>query len=69
MAQEEVETRGKGGWRRPYCCCTIVVVVVVVIILAAGVEGAEEGMCSGCLVFDFVFFSAAHLGQHEEKVS
>jgi hypothetical protein len=55
MAQEEVETRGKGGWQQPYCHCTIVVVVVVVVVLAAGVKAAEEGMCSGCSVFDFVF--------------
>jgi hypothetical protein len=55
MAQEEAETRGKGGWRRPYCCCAIVVVVIVVVVLVAGVEAAEEGMCSGCSVFDFVF--------------
>ncbi len=55
MAQEEGETRGKGGWRRPYCCCTIVVVVIMLVVLAAGVEAAEEGMCSGCSVFDFVF--------------
>jgi hypothetical protein len=55
MAQEEVETRGKGGWRRPYCRCRIVVVVIVVVLSAAGVEVTEEGMCSGCSVFDFVF--------------
>jgi hypothetical protein len=47
MAQEEAETRGKGGWRQPYCCCTIVVMVIVVVVLVAGVEVAEEGMCSG----------------------
>jgi hypothetical protein len=69
MAQEEAETSSKGGWRQPYCRCTIVVVVIVVVVLVAGVEAAEEGMCSGCSVFDFVFFSAAHLGQHEEKAS
>ncbi len=49
----------QGGWRRPYCRCKIVVIVIVVIILAAGVEAAEEEMCSGCSVFDFVF-SALH---------
>jgi hypothetical protein len=59
MAQEEAETRGKGRWRWPYCCCTIVVVVIVVVVLAVGVEAAEEGMCSGCSVFD-LFFSALH---------
>jgi hypothetical protein len=32
-----------------------VVVVNVVVVLAAGVEAAEEGMCSGCEVFDFIF--------------
>ena len=55
MAQEEAEARGKGGWRRPYCRCTIVVVVIVVIVSVVGVEAAEEGMCSGCAVLDFVF--------------
>jgi hypothetical protein len=55
MAQEEAETRGKGGWRWHYCRCKIVVIVIVVVVLVAGVEAAEEGMCSGCLVFDFVF--------------
>jgi hypothetical protein len=55
MAQEEAETRGKGGRRQPYCCCTIEVMVIMVIVLAAGVEAAEEGMCSGRSVFDFVF--------------
>ena len=67
MAQEEVEMRGKGGWWWPYCRCTIVVVVIVVVVSAAGVEAAEEGMCSGCSML--CFFSAVHLGQHEEKVS
>ncbi len=69
MAQEEAETRGKGGWRLPYCRYTIVVVVIMVVVSAAGVEAVEEGMCSGCSVFDIDFFSAAHLGQHEEKAS
>jgi hypothetical protein len=55
MAQKEAETRGKGGWQWPYCCCTTVFAVVVVVVLAAGVEAAEEGMCSGCSVFHFVF--------------
>jgi hypothetical protein len=43
------------GMAVSYCCCTIVVVVVVVVVLAVGVEVAEEEMCSGCSVFDFVF--------------
>jgi hypothetical protein len=55
MAQEEAEIRGKGGWRRPYCRCTIVVVIFLGVVLAGAVEAAEEGMCSGCSVFDFVF--------------
>jgi hypothetical protein len=29
--------------------------VIVVVVSVAGVEAAEEGMCSGCSVFDFIF--------------
>ncbi len=47
------DARGESG--RPYCRCTIVVFLVVVVVLTVGVEAAEEGMCSGCSVFDFVF--------------
>ncbi len=45
----------QGGMAAALLSCTIVVVVIVVVVSVAGVAGAEEGMCSGCSVFDFVF--------------